>query len=175
MTNKKTAWWGKSAAVLFTSVVAPVFVNLVVRSTPEAVNSPSVPAVAFSPVARPAQTVRILASGLGRTPDAALQDAVHTALRQALASLVGAETWARYDSTLCASVLHDMDGLLLGWKDLGVRKEWRARGPVYHREAAVEVNLTALADRLHVCHTPRWNEPISATSGQFSYPLPQSQ
>lgn len=175
MANKVTDWCGKFVAVLFTSVVAPVLVNLAVRSTPEAAKSPSVPAFAHSPIGRPAQSVRFIVSGFGRTPDAALQDAMHTALRQALASLVDANTWARYDSILCASILKDMDGLLLGWKDLGVRKEWRAWKLVYHKEAVVEVNLTTLADRLRVRHTTSWNEPMSATSEQRAPPLPQIQ
>lgn len=185
MADKSNGWCGKLIAALFTSIVAPVLVSLVVRNTPEAVSSPirnertvSGPLQTSSPVypavssfvlsstAQPMQIVRVIARGAGLTPDAALQDAVHTALRQALASLVDAETWTRNDSILCADVLHDRAGILVGWKDLGARKVWGPRGLSYQKEAAVEVNLTALADRLRVRHIACWSDPNPAIAPQ---------
>ncbi|HTU90696.1 MAG TPA: hypothetical protein VMF69_11525 [Gemmataceae bacterium] len=183
MVNKLNGWCGKLFAVLFTSIVAPVLVNLVVRNTPEAVSSPAhneqtvsgqvqtsspaysaVSSFVLSSTAQPMQIARVIVSGTGLTSEAALQDAVHTALRQALASLVDAEIWSRNNSILCADVLHDLDGILLGWKELGTRKERGPRGLFYHKEAAVEVNLTALADRLRVRHIACWSDPSPATT-----------
>lgn len=182
MANKLRSWCRKSIPILFTSIVAPLFVNLAVRNTPEAVSSPAhseqtaspqlayptVSSFVLSPAAPPKQIVRIIASGTGRTTEAALQDAVQKALRQALVSLVGAETLAANDATLYASVLQNVGGVLLGWKDLGGRKEWKARGSFYHEEVAVEVNLTALADRLRVRHFACWNNPNLAAAVQGS-------
>lgn len=209
MASKLTGWCGKLFAVVFTSIVAPVVVNLAVREAPDEGSRPArdeqvafrqletsppicpaVPAPPLSPTpqpllpqcpdasaaaSRPMQAVRVIAAGVGRTPEAALQDALHTALRQALASVVDAETWARNGSALCAGVLRDSSGIILGWKDLGARKEWGLRGLLYHKEAAVEVNLSALADRLRADHTTGWSNPTQATQVQRSFPLPQIQ
>ncbi len=209
MATKLTGWCGKLLAVVFTSIVAPVLVNLAVRDTSDKGTTPArqeqvafrqvethqsaylsdpSPALsgngqrplpqcpdAFTAVSRPVRSVRIIARGVGRTPEAALQDALHTALRQALASQFDAETWARNGSALCAGILGDSGGLLLGWQDLGRRKEWGRKGLLYHNEVEVEVNLTALADRLRAGYTTGWSDPFPTTPFRPSPPLQRIQ
>lgn len=208
MATKLTGWCGKFLAVIFTSIVAPVLVNLAVRDTSDKATKPtrdeqaalrqleapqstypSDPSHTLSPngrplppcqdalatASRPTRTVRIIVHGVGRTPEAALQDALHVALRQTLASLVDAETWTRNGSALCAGLLRDSSGLLLGWQDLGIRKEWGRKGLCYHSEAAVEVNLTAMAERLRAGYATGWNDPSPATPFQPSSSLPRIQ
>jgi hypothetical protein len=175
MATKLNGWCGKFAAVVFTSIVAPVLVNLVTRDTTgesgkrtwnePALLGPMKPIYSTIPAARPfplempssqlapatappVEVVRVVAHGSGHTHEAALQEALSTALRQVLAAQLDTETWSRKGTALCVGVLHRREGLILGWKDLGTRKEWGLRGPIYHEEIAVEVNLRALLERL---------------------------
>lgn len=205
MATKLPGWCGKLTAVVFTSIVAPVLVNLAVRETPDKASKPewdepvavqqletppstystsSFPTLSHNGQSlshyhdafadsQPVQTVRIIVRGVGRTPELALQDALHRALRQASASMVDARSWARNCSALCAGILRDSDGLILGWQDLGVRKEWRGKELVYHNEAAVEVNLTALANRLRAIYSTDWSNPSQTTQYQPSLPRPR--
>lgn len=207
MTTKFTGWCGKFLAVLFTSIVAPILVNVVVRDTPDKASKPDrdeqaalqqvdapQPIYLTNPCrarsgeerplpqgqdafasSRPVQTVRIIVRGVGRTPELALQDALHIALRQALASLVDAESWARNGSAWCAGIFRDSSGLILGWQDLHVRKEWGRKGLLYHNEAAVEVNLTALAQRLRSSYSTGWSAPSRTIPNQPFSPLSQIQ
>jgi hypothetical protein len=180
MTTKLTEWCKKFGAVVFTSLVAPVLVNLAVRDVPDETgrpepassrqrealgqNYPSLPdPTPFShvepqppqqppstfPTASPSlKTVRVIARGVGRTPEAALRDALYAALRQVMASQVDALTWSQKGPDLCAGVLWNGNGVLVSWRNLETRKHWSLKGMVYQEDVAVEVNLNALADRL---------------------------
>lgn len=206
MATKLTGWCGKLLAVVFTSLVAPVLVNLATRETSDKINKPdrdeqvAFPLETSQPIyssnsfhapspngqslsqyhdafaaPQPGQTVRIIVHGIGRTPDLSLQDALHSALRQASASIVDAASGATSCSTLCADILRDNGGLILGWQELGIRKEGGRKGVFYHLEAAVEVNLTALANRLRSSNTTGWNDPSQTTPYPSPLPRPQIQ
>ena len=93
----------KVAAVVFTSIAAPILVDIVVKSVkveanPSAAPRPepspnfTIPAVKIasktsfaSPGPEAADIIQVIAHGTGKTPAEALQDALRTALRQALA------------------------------------------------------------------------------------------
>jgi hypothetical protein len=106
---------------------------------------PSYPgAVAAAPPRRVVAVTQVIAQGVGRTPDAALQDGLRKALRQALAAQVDAATWARSGHALFERVLGHGDGLILGFKRLGASKEWRLLGTLHHQDVAVEVDRQAL-------------------------------
>lgn len=209
MATKLTGWFGKFFAVLFTSIIAPVVVNLAVRDTPNEESrvvreerpalrqmESSQPLYSFladrvlsqsahllfpqgqnaSPTTvHPPRTVRIIAFGVGRSPETALQNALHSALRQALASQVDEETWARNGSALFAGIVRDNGSLIRGWTELGTRKEWKLSGLFYRKTATVEVNLTALAERLRPVPPLGWSDPIQARYAQQYFPPTQIQ
>jgi hypothetical protein len=99
---------------------------------------------AVAPPRRVVAVTQVIAHGVGRTPDAALQDGLRKALRQALAAQVDAATWARSGHALFDNVLGRGDGLVLGFKRLGASKEWRLLGTLHHQDVAVEVDRQAL-------------------------------
>lgn len=114
MANKITRRCGKLAGILFTSIVAPLLVNLAVRTPPEPANitarneqavsqqvqasrstCPMLPALTSPPTSRPVHTIHIIVCGLGRTPEANLQNSVHTTMYQAPISQVDIQSGAK--------------------------------------------------------------------------------
>jgi hypothetical protein len=173
MASKLGGYLSKVLAVVFTSILAPVFVDLVVRdihgegNKPDAA-PPSVQAEAPRPAAEvhptvtvsrkealpspsPApgvEVVHVIAEGMGRTPGEALQNAFRTALLQAIADQTDAGRRADGNSDLVDAILRDGGGLIVSWKELGTKKEWRLKGSLYHRQVAVTVDARRLAERL---------------------------
>jgi hypothetical protein len=173
MAAKLGGYLSKFLAVVFTSILAPVFVDLVVHDIHGESNKPdAVPPSVKAETPRPpaevnptitvsrkeappspspspgVEVVHIIAEGMGRTPREALQNAFRTALLQALADRGDASTWTKGNSDLVDAILRDGNGLIVSWKELGTKKEWRLKGPLYHREVAVTVDGRRLADRL---------------------------
>lgn len=145
MTAKTARYSGKIFAALFTSVVAPLLVHFVQEIPVEEIRSvvtPLEPRAGAAPQAT--EVVHVIACGAGRTPEMSLRDALHTALRQAVAARIG----SRNDWAFADRIERDADDLILRWRELATRKEWNVKGLVYHKEVAVEVNGRALADRL---------------------------
>lgn len=114
MANKITRRCGKLAGILFTSIAAPLLVNLAVRTSPEPANlaarneqaasqqvqasrstCPMLPVLTSSPTSRPVQTIHIIVSGLGRTSEADFQNSVHTTMYQAPTSQVDIQSGAK--------------------------------------------------------------------------------
>ncbi len=172
MIAKIQGCFGKFLAVVFTSIIAPVVVDMAVRdihgegTKPAAEARPSSlkeetprsPSPSSAPLS-PGEVVCVIAQGTGWTSEEAIRDALRTALLQALAARVDANTWSRQRQTLGENILQDSGRLILDWKELGSRKEWRLRGIRYHEEIAVRVNGRALAERLRVVQAPRWDRP----------------
>jgi len=163
----------KVVAVVFTSVVAPVVVNVATRdltgneppaahevrtSLPRDERTPPAPPVPAPPPA-PAEVTEVIAHGAGGTPDEAVQDALRTALARAVAAHVDAETWARYGSALVERVAPHAGELIRSWKELTASRQWRWRGPLYHCEVAVALHRQALADRLRAVPVTSWARP----------------
>jgi hypothetical protein len=151
--------FGKLVAVLFTSVVAPILVNVVVKDlngeevTPRA-ETAAVENVVVRPAPLPAVTepapasLQVIVEGVGKNPDDAFRDALRTALSRASAAQVDAARWTRFGPALVEDVVRDRDRLVVAWRELSATKEWRLRGTLHHREIAVELNREALAERL---------------------------
>jgi hypothetical protein len=172
MADKVAGYCGKIFAAVFTSVVAPLLVHLAVQDISDERARPAQERQAASPRAnaprqsdpagagstylnqragaapQAAEVVHVIACGVGRTPEAALRDALHTALYQAVTTRVGAGSRTWNDRDLSDDIWRNAGDLILRWEELGSRKEWKLRGLVYHKEVAVEVNGRALADRL---------------------------
>ncbi len=149
--------FAKIAAVVFTSVVAPVLVDVAIREekaaleakghTPAQREEPIRPQpIAMAPP--PVEVTEVIAHGCGATPEEALQDALRTALCRAIVAQVDADTWARRGPALFEGVARHGGEVIRSWKDLGAAKQWRLRGPLHHRDVAVEVNHQALVAHL---------------------------
>jgi hypothetical protein len=175
MAAKLGGYLSKFLAVVFTSILAPVFVDLVVRDihgeshkpddapssvkaeTPRSTTevNPTITVCRKEALPSPSPTprvevVRVIAEGMGRTPSEALQNAFRTALFQVIADRVDGSTQACANPDLVDAILRDGSGLIVSWKELGAKKEWRRKGTLYHREIAVTVDGRRLADRLRV-------------------------
>jgi len=103
---------------------------------------------------QPLETIQIIVQGVGRTPGEASQDALRTAVGQALAAQVDAETWARSGRAILDVVLRNCGGIILSWKELKATKEWKLTGPWHHREVAVTLDRRALVGRLRAVLVP---------------------
>lgn len=201
MATKFVGRCAKLTAVVFTSLVAPVLVNLTVRETTDKTSNmdwdehivfpqlerpqPIYSATSFHALTSNEQaapyrdefaasqsvhSVRIIVRGGGRSPELALQDALHAALRQASASLVDTESCGK---NWCAGILRDSESFILGWQELGVRKDEGRKGLFYSIEAAVEVNLSALANRLRASNNLNWSNPLPIAPNQLSFAPPR--
>lgn len=168
MVTKTAGYCGKILAAVFTSIVAPLVVHLVVQEIPieearsareELTISPAAGALRQSDpsgvvptpldriaevVPQPDEVVQVIACGAGQTPEAALRDALDTALRQVINDRIG----TRNVRAVTYNIWRGADGLILRWQELRTRKEWKLKGRMYHKEVAVEVNGRVLADRL---------------------------
>jgi hypothetical protein len=171
MTNIISSF-AKVSAVIFSGVVAPIVVDVTLRDIRgEAAaagkeRAPShrtvSPGGRDTPVPPPApaaqkmlEVTEVIAQGVGATPTEALQDALRTALHQALAARVDALTWARTGSALYEQVARHGGEVIHGWKELETSKQWRLRGTLHHCAVAVEINRHALAERLHAAQQGR--------------------
>ncbi len=149
MANKQSGCVGTIVTAVFTSVVAPVLVHFVCDRVkePEEVWAPATKA-APCPVLLPpkVEPYKVLAEGVGRTPDEALRDAFQAALHKA-AEAVGAETSAREWQAFCQALPREGKGLAR----CEYLKCWRAceRGQdVYRQQVVVLVEPKPLLERL---------------------------
>src|SRR5579871_818100 len=121
MAAKSTGYCGKILAALFTSVLAPLLVHLVEQDQPfeligsnlvkpapspgEGADRSSAPSRSLPDARSPsaaamppgAKVVHVIARGVGRTPEASLQDALRTGLCQAGSALNEAKRDAQID------------------------------------------------------------------------------
>jgi hypothetical protein len=174
MAAKVGGYMGKLLAVVFTSVVAPVLVDVAVHDLhgePDRPTAPAAPSAvwqapqAVSPAdtaARPDEVACVVAQGVGPTPEEALRNALRAALWRAVAARVDAETWNRNGQALFENLWRDSRELILSWKELAARKEWRLRGNLHHEELAVTLNCRLLTDRLRAVQTLGWNRVAQA-------------
>src|SRR5262245_4224273 len=101
---------GKFASVIFTTIVAPITVSLAVKNLNpdgEPRQERSEP-LRVSPTS-PAVPDRVLAEGVGLTPEEALQHALRTALRNTLESMLAPDQHAR--QLVIDTILLDVRGL----------------------------------------------------------------
>lgn len=141
----------KAVAVVFTSLVAPVLVNVAVREIRTDEPAPAVP-LPSPPVAAaslPGEVTRVIAKGVGRTPEQAVEQALRTALREALAAEVDARALARGGPELFEAFWLDRALLIRSCKDIAAGTEWGLYGKMHRREIAVELDRHALVQRLH--------------------------
>lgn len=154
MTAKLGGYLSKFFAVVFTTILAPVLVDLVVRDIHGAGHKPDAAPPSISqkepppPPSPSAEVVHIIVQGMGRTRAEALQNAFRTALLQAIADRNDASARADRNSDRVDAILRDGSGLIVSWKELGTKKEWRLKGSLYHREIAVTVDGRRLTERL---------------------------
>ncbi|HWG42818.1 MAG TPA: hypothetical protein VN688_08545 [Gemmataceae bacterium] len=187
MAAKVGGFMAKVVAVVFTSIVAPVLVNVAVQDihgeddkldssvqsssfqdeTPRSY-VPAIPAIPSSTIGwqapqlltpttpttpstpRSIEITSVIAHGVGRTPEEALQAAFRAALRRAIITQVDADAWTRQGAVLFESVWRDRSGLILSWKELKTKKEWHLRGSLHHEAVAVQFNYRALGERLRM-------------------------
>lgn len=191
MAAKVGGYLGKFLAIVFTSIVAPVMVDLVVRDIHREPNKPNtaqvssqedmsrpleeltpaiapnwqqsqtfscpLPAETETPSPSPsAEVVRVITQGVGRTPGEALQNAFRNALLQAITDRVDTSARARKNPEFFETLLRDSSSLIVGWQELGIKKEWRLKGTLYRQKVAVTVDCHLLADRLGSVPSSDW-------------------
>ncbi len=159
MAVQQTSCLGAVLTVVFKSVVAPVLVH-VLTDDHEAEKGPGelkpatkVHVAAYEPALshpRPVVEERVVAQGVGRTPDEAWYDAIANAVSLAVSSLVTQQVWAQHRAFICQSVLKESGGLISHCQDLGLTQA----GTFWRRDVAVFVSRTALADRLRTTGVP---------------------
>lgn len=151
-------------ATVFTTLVAPILVSLVVRdltredtqnhqagqehsqqNAPQRPYGPEARAAAPSPAAEKPEIVQAVGHGTGRTPEEALQDALRTALRAVADTCFAPRLASQQQAALVEVVLRGPQSPVLRWQDRGGSSSWKWGGRVYEREVAVAVDSRALA------------------------------
>ncbi len=142
-------YW-KVLGVAFTSIIAPVGIRHFDDIGHDPPPAEIISAVATDPTpALPAPAAaRILAKGNGPTPDAAFQNAIESALHQAITAEVSAADWRQHSQAYLASVRHNGTGVIRGWHEVSNSSERHLTGRQYQSQVTVDVDVEAL--RLHL-------------------------
>src|SRR5690242_5696575 len=133
MAAKQSGPFGTLLSIVFTAVVAPVTVSLIIQNVNlgEArtiLHEPARPSAPPSATGKdtPApldERSQVIAQGIGWTPEEALQDALRNALRTTVTGMVDPNIWARHGEKLFAAILSDNAGLIVNHKDLRIMAE----------------------------------------------------
>ena len=139
----RTGYFGTVVSAFVTGIVMPVTVHFLVTTNKIEVafhnEAPSIPI---------AGEERLIADGVGLSPDEAWNDAVSNALRNATASLVDGQTWSQSSTLICNQLQKDRGSLIVRSKDIWCSTE---RG-VWHRQVDLVISRSALSRRLKAAH-----------------------
>src|SRR5947209_9299189 len=129
MATKNTGGLGRFVSAVFTALVAPITVSFVVHhmspgEQPADGGQSKINERARAPDSSPEGHSQVIAEGVGRTPEDALQDALQSVLRSAVPTLVDAKTWAGQGPRLLDAVLKNNSGLVTGVQELRCSEEW---------------------------------------------------
>lgn len=114
------------------------------KAVPEGQTATVGPLVPRTDVDRSDVLTQVIVEGTGKTPDEALHQALHIALKRAIAARVDSATWQGRGALLCDSMVPHAAALIRNWKELSGRCEWTIRGARHHREVAVELDGRAM-------------------------------
>jgi hypothetical protein len=158
MAAKGNGPFGTLLSTVFTAVVAPVAVSLIIQHVnlgeartirKEEARTPTPPpatAKGSSPSAD--ERTHLVAQGIGWTPEEALQDALRNALRTTVTNVVDPTIWARHGDHLFAAILRDNAGLIIGHKDLSITAQSQQGKHYYSRTVSVVIARQLLAERV---------------------------
>jgi hypothetical protein len=137
---------GSLFTLFFTGVMAPVLV----RQFNEACDgrADAVPTLPRGATRLPEAEVRVMAQGIGATPEEAWYAAQYNALRTAVTPMVDAQTWAQEGMYIGATVRRDAGQLITRCQDLGCVRD----GGLWRRDVAVFVARAELAAKLKAAH-----------------------
>ncbi len=188
MAAKSTGYCGKILAAIFSSLVAPLLIQLVLKDIPDeeiksalgrevasfgskAPRQTNLVGSVLTPLAQRAwlvapatEIVFGTACGAGPSPEAALQDALRNALRQVITTRLDAYSRTRFDEVCSDKLWSDFGDIVLRWQEVGAKTEWGLRGLVHHKQVAIEVDGRALAERLTALFSFGPPNPSSAWS-----------
>ncbi len=177
-------------AVVFTTIVAPVAVNVIVHDLNGEENAPAHAGATIhkteeapggstrltspgqSPTVKgsnavtvqPEPQIRAVVQSTGRTPDEALQQCLRIALYKAIVAEFGADAWARGGPAIFEDAWRNTGGIIRSWKTLAATKEMRPDGTLYRVEVAIEVDRPALTTRLRAALAGGWRRPTDLVS-----------
>jgi hypothetical protein len=93
-------------------------------------------------------TIRIVAMGNGSTPEAALQNAIDSALLDAVTSEVNVFDWKQNRLSYLKVIRNDGTGLVKAWQELSCVSNSRFLGSAFRSQAVVDVDRDVLLERL---------------------------
>lgn len=141
--------FGKVVTALFTTLVAPVLVSVIIQELSISRGSPvSASHATSSPTGGTGSREIVISHGLGATPAQARQEALRGALHQVIASLNAGTTVVSNEQAVCEAVLREPQSVILRCEDLACHKQASAGRELYCQEISVEVARDALARRL---------------------------
>ena len=153
----RTRGFSTTISAFVTGFVVPVLaqflsnankIDIVIHTEKPAAVTPAVPRVV------PAE-VQVIADGIGVSADEAWNDAIRNALRNLAASLVDGQTWSQSGMLICDQVLQDTRSIVVRCEDVRCLPE---KG-VWHRQVAIVLSRTTLAERLKASH---WRTVVDA-------------
>jgi hypothetical protein len=165
MFTKAAQHIAQALALVFTSVVAPVAVAIIVHDLKgdDAAKNPIEQSAAWKeelprssgPVPapghisiQPAVLISLKIQGTGRTADEALQQALRTALYEVVVTDFGASCWAQRGQAIFEEAWRNPGGIVRTWKTLAVTMASDQGAQQYHATAAIEVDRQTLLARL---------------------------
>lgn len=164
----------QTLTLVFTSVIAPVVVSVVVHNLTgdDATNVPNahgasqktdlpptagLAITAMSPgqslppnnvpshsTMQPEAHLQVIVQGTGRTPDQALQHALRTALHTVIVGEFGTDCWNRYGQGIFDAAWRNTGRIIRTWKNLAMTMSREQGVPLYQARAAMEVDRESL-------------------------------
>ena len=156
MAAKKAGCLGTLFSTLFTSLLAPVVVNVVSAVVMTEDNRGTPTKVA------PKEQTRLTVVGEGRTSEEASEDALRGALRGAIDRLPDADRHGREGEVLLEAALRRRAAVVAGCEETSGWRGWRDGREVCCKTMAVTVDLAALRVSLQLPAGRReggWNHP----------------
>lgn len=172
MAARTTNLGSKVIAAIFTGIVAPVVVDITVKTlsndesrpvhSPTASHEeeqsrppsrtphrgPTIPTTKVSWSRPEPEITQVIVKGSGKTSQAALHDALRLAVSQAMAAQVPESIWTRHGPVLVEDALRKDARLIVGWRELSSTRQWKVGGTMYYSEIAVEIDRRVLLDRV---------------------------
>ena len=154
MFSKVPVTYWKVLGVVFTSILAPLGLRHLDNASSDkpAPDSNSQPAAIVAGQELSPGATRIVAHGTGSNAEAAFQNAIESALQQAIAAELTSAEWNKHGQSYLTILRRNGDGILRGWREVSSTSEHHLTGRVFHSEVSVEVDVKALRELLHPGH-----------------------
>ncbi|MBL8799193.1 MAG: hypothetical protein JNM56_35230 [Planctomycetia bacterium] len=153
MSATSSSSWGQATAAIFTAVVAPVLVSVILHGLNLAGSGPVQAEAAATAASTDARDI-LVSHGYGLTPAEARHDALRNALLTAMNPAVSPDTPQSDRQAVCELILREPSKVILRTEELGCRNESSFGKARFRDEICVEVARGPLVEQLRKAALP---------------------